>query len=358
MPLKQGDITIGICVLIFLYITYKLIMLCCNCNELGPNSMLSSDYSFIDHFIPSNVSGQQLRTSDGNFSLIMQNDGNLVLYNNVVIGPYTAANTVIWQSNSVPENTQSPYRLLMKTNGELVIKDKQDTVIWTTGVPPGTISRPICQINVTSTNVAYVSIVDLGNSSKVLWVSDCTQLTKGPFTSNCVQKWWKDDLIINNNTISNSGCTVDLTANNNTLLNTYMSSTDDVSIMKDKMNMYKSPTTNEANTQICHGKSIFDKYNMTTLTSSQQLSSTIPKQYIPQNYAIPAGTAESTTLTSPTKDTLTNCMYMCNNDPTCTGFVRPKSDLGLGSENCWFKTANTSSNVVTNDTANQTWQKF
>lgn len=360
MPLKQGDITIGICVLILLYITYKLIMLCCNCNELGPNSMLSSDYSFIDHFIPSNVSGQQLRTSDGNFSLIIQSDGNLVLYNNIVVGPYTTENTVIWQSNtSNISNTVAPYRLKMRSTGELVILDSANTVTWTTGVPVGTITNPSTQINVTSSNVAYVSVVDTGNNNKVLWISDCTQQTTGPFTSNCVQQWWKADYYdpVLEAALPGTGCTVDLTQNNNGLLSNYMNTTDASSIIKTKMDAYKK-SKSEANTQVCYGKSLFDKFNISSLNSSQQLSSVSPKQYIAQNYAIPAGTAESTVIVSPTRDTLTNCMYKCNNDSTCTGIVRSKNSNPSDLENCWFKTANTSSNIVNNDATNHTWTKF
>jgi len=56
--------------------------------------------------------------------LIMQDDGNLCVYDN--------GDKLIWQSGSNGQGV-GPYRLMMQTDGNLVIYDSKNTAIWATG---------------------------------------------------------------------------------------------------------------------------------------------------------------------------------------------------------------------------------
>lgn len=58
----------------------------------------------------------------------MQSDGNLVLYNNEQQQQQQEA---IWASNSNNKGT-SPYRLILQTDGNLVIYDIHHIPIWAT----------------------------------------------------------------------------------------------------------------------------------------------------------------------------------------------------------------------------------
>lgn len=62
--------------------------------------------------------------SSVNARLIMQDDGNLCVYDN--------SNKLLWQSGSNGRGTP-PYRLMMQTDGNLVIYDSQNKATWATG---------------------------------------------------------------------------------------------------------------------------------------------------------------------------------------------------------------------------------
>jgi hypothetical protein len=62
--------------------------------------------------------------SSSTSKLIMQDDGNLCVYDN--------GNKLIWQSGSNGKGTP-PYRLMMQTDGNLVIYDSQNKPTWATG---------------------------------------------------------------------------------------------------------------------------------------------------------------------------------------------------------------------------------
>lgn len=103
-------------------------------------------------------SGRSLVSPNGNYSLVMQTDGNLVgldmsnnpfwasnTYNkgslpnrvvmqgdgNLVI--YDSTGKAVWASNSNGKGT-APYRLVMQDDGNIVIYDANNTVIWTNKV--------------------------------------------------------------------------------------------------------------------------------------------------------------------------------------------------------------------------------
>lgn len=58
--------------------------------------------------------------------LVMQNDGNLVIYN---------YNGVTWTSGTANQGAK-PHRLVMQDNGDLVIYDRNGYKTWTTGTKP------------------------------------------------------------------------------------------------------------------------------------------------------------------------------------------------------------------------------
>lgn len=71
------------------------------------------------------VSNQSIKSQDGSATLVMQNDGNLVMYtNNMNKVKYSSA------SNFIPKGVMAQ----MKNNGALVVKDNTGLEIWTTGV--------------------------------------------------------------------------------------------------------------------------------------------------------------------------------------------------------------------------------
>ena len=60
---------------------------------------------------------------DGKYNLVMQSDGNLVIYEGSVVH---------WATGTTGNGT-APYRLVMQGDGNLVIYDKNDSVVWSTG---------------------------------------------------------------------------------------------------------------------------------------------------------------------------------------------------------------------------------
>ena len=60
---------------------------------------------------------------DGKYNLVMQSDGNLVIYEGSVVH---------WATGTNGSGT-APYRLVMQGDGNLVIYDKNDSVVWATG---------------------------------------------------------------------------------------------------------------------------------------------------------------------------------------------------------------------------------
>jgi len=60
------------------------------------------------------------------YKLVMQGDGNLVIYDN--------SNDAIWASNTAGKGT-GPYRLVMQDDRNLVIYDKNDTSLWASNTP-------------------------------------------------------------------------------------------------------------------------------------------------------------------------------------------------------------------------------
>jgi hypothetical protein len=78
------------------------------------------------------LSGQSL--SSGNYKLLLNDNGNLGLYNS----SGDSINSVIWQSNTENKGV-TPYILLLQTDGNLVIMDSKSQIIWssdTSGQPP------------------------------------------------------------------------------------------------------------------------------------------------------------------------------------------------------------------------------
>jgi DNA-binding beta-propeller fold protein YncE len=70
------------------------------------------------------LSGQSLVS--GNYKLLLNENGNLALYNSL---DNANVNSVIWQSNTENKGVK-PYVLILQSDGNLVIIDNQNQIIW------------------------------------------------------------------------------------------------------------------------------------------------------------------------------------------------------------------------------------
>lgn len=68
------------------------------------------------------MAGQKMYSQNGNYYLILQSDGNLVLYRK--------DGKVMWNSK---KSAKSPGYVTMQSDGNLVSYDKFDTPIWSSG---------------------------------------------------------------------------------------------------------------------------------------------------------------------------------------------------------------------------------
>lgn len=65
-----------------------------------------------------------LRSPNGAFKLVLQDDGNMILFN--------SDNAIIWATNVFPGAGAGPYRLEMQRDGNLVIYNRSNQSIWAT----------------------------------------------------------------------------------------------------------------------------------------------------------------------------------------------------------------------------------
>ena len=74
--------------------------------------------------------GQRITSDNNGYRLIMQSDGNLVLYCSEHMVPQNA----IWSSNIYNKSPfVGPYRLVMQDDGNLVVYDTHNRAIWASG---------------------------------------------------------------------------------------------------------------------------------------------------------------------------------------------------------------------------------
>lgn len=188
---------------------------------------------------PSGVTGQQLVSNDGVYSLILQNDGNLIMYN--------GSGTNIWQSGTVGQGI-APYRALMESTGNFVVYDSQNTKLWETKTSTSDSSLLL--------ENGVFKIFD--SSNKMLWISDCNALTNGPFTADCLKTWW-----------SEKGCTTDITKQGFDLK---LGNTGTALAMQTYFNTLAT-TKDNVSSLSCYGISAFQKYKVSKLSSGDVLSS-------------------------------------------------------------------------------------
>jgi hypothetical protein len=208
--------------------------------DLISGEIIVSDIHLIDEFAtPTTASGQKIWSPNGTYTLIIQSDGNLVLYD--------GSSTNIWQSNTTDKGT-APYKAVMESTGNFVVYDKNNTNLWSTGTSTA-------NSKLTLDNNGLIKILD--STNKLLWVSNCGSLVTGPFTANCLKQWW-----------SGVGCTTDITQNTN--YSSWLASTQYQSVLQGTFNQLMS-TRDETSSQACYGKSVYDQYKMNTLDSGKQL---------------------------------------------------------------------------------------
>jgi len=98
--------------------------------------------------------GDYLRSKDGRFKLLMQGDGNLVIY---------GVNKVVWSSGTHGQGC-TPFKLILRKNGNLIIRDK-DSRIWASDTS-GKGSHPVSLVmqndgNLVMSDQSSLNLLDL-----------------------------------------------------------------------------------------------------------------------------------------------------------------------------------------------------
>lgn len=104
--------------------------------------------------------GESLVSADGRFTLILQQDGNLVLY-----GPQ---HQPLWDSKT---DNRPSHRVTMQTDGDLVIYDGNDSTLWKSGTDGFSDSELVVQNN--------GNVVIYGTNGHALWYTD-TEVPQTP----------------------------------------------------------------------------------------------------------------------------------------------------------------------------------
>ena len=84
--------------------------------------------------------GDQLISKNGNYRLLMQNDGNLVAFS----GPYNVPAAIFWTSCTGGKGT-GPYHFIMQGDGNAVVYDGTGNALWSTGTNNKNASRFVIQ---------------------------------------------------------------------------------------------------------------------------------------------------------------------------------------------------------------------
>jgi hypothetical protein len=74
--------------------------------------------------------GQQLQSDNGLYALVMQQDGNLVLYEGIT----GSTGTAVWATNTNnPQSLARPVRAVMQPDGNFVLYSAQNNPVWAVG---------------------------------------------------------------------------------------------------------------------------------------------------------------------------------------------------------------------------------
>jgi hypothetical protein len=84
--------------------------------------------------------------NNGVVSLSMQTDGNLVLYNYLTSKPIFATNTQ-YKKLGVAQNTMDKAYMILESNGNLVVKNNSNTMVWSSGIQSGSSGGSIGLMN-------------------------------------------------------------------------------------------------------------------------------------------------------------------------------------------------------------------
>jgi hypothetical protein len=77
------------------------------------------------------VRGEKLTSNNGQVELIMQDDGNLVLY---LITPPPVPSIVLWSAKTNEEGKDG-LQAVMQCDGNLVVLNRHGVVVWETATP-------------------------------------------------------------------------------------------------------------------------------------------------------------------------------------------------------------------------------
>jgi len=120
------------------------------CNLAAPRYIGYSKCTMPDRFVSNGLNSMPqnyfLQSLNGNYNLLMQTDGNLVLYNSLVFIPSNA----VWSTGTAGLGTP-PYRFTLQSDSSLAIYDGSNILRWT--MPQRSSSAPYMLIMQTDRNV-------------------------------------------------------------------------------------------------------------------------------------------------------------------------------------------------------------
>ena len=106
---------------------------------------------------------QGVKSSDGNFILVMQSDGNLVIYN-------MTSKTATWASGS--NTSKGPYTFAFAKNGNLIVYNGLGTIIWQSGKTFSNNDTGMLLLQPDGNLVVYIGTPTISGSSivgRMLW---------------------------------------------------------------------------------------------------------------------------------------------------------------------------------------------
>ena len=109
--------------------------------------------------------GAYLISPNGNYTAIMQNDGNFVVYQE------NAGKSAIWASGAAPGRGQGPYSAILRNDGEFVVFQGSGggSAIWSTEVAPGVGQGPYGAVM--QNDGSFVIYQGTGAGRQAIWTS-------------------------------------------------------------------------------------------------------------------------------------------------------------------------------------------
>jgi uncharacterized coiled-coil DUF342 family protein len=186
------------------------------------------------------LQGDSLRSKTGRYTLSFAPDGNLIFAD-------LTNDTPIWKTNYTIDPLKLPTKLIMQTDGNLVLYDKNGGAIWWSNTRGSSLTLTIA--------TGLPTILDrYGNPVWTLLGNP----SAGPYPEYMLRHWWKNE----------AGCTTDITA-----VGTDWYNTQTPSVVINDMKAWAT-TKDDTHAQTCYGMLAAQKYadvayNLYLTTKSQ-----------------------------------------------------------------------------------------